>query len=876
MRRPGVLVPAAALLAAVAGSVYGGLRMEGAWYTDFDPAAIALSASLGALAVFAWTARRVAPAASWRERARRWWMAHRWEAAGFLAVLALALFMRSFRLGDFPPPDGLWLVEENNNGGNAYAALHSGERRIDYAATHLLSTFGLAFFGEGASALRLPFLLFSMVSFVPFYLALRELVSARAALGALALFAVARWAIFSARVADDPWLAPSLELWVIYFMVRAGKYGTPGGFLGLGITSALVSYEYFGYRHLPMMAVGLVALVWGWRLAVRVYRERPPAVEAARLALASSWRQALVFIISFYIVIAPMALSPRGADFYLEPYRRQSSDREAAGVSGLLPENWQDRLTWGVEIFAPFAPQELPDAYDQNVPGLRYFDPASSFLFALAFLYVLLRPRDVYRAFFIAYFAGTLAVGSVFPLNFVIYRFTTLIPIVFILIAFLLDDAWLWWDRLVHGTERWLLAGLVLVLIAYAGIWNGRVFYGEFVPNERVQAAYYDRHFAFCNRARDLGPDAAVQAYSQDNPLDFIFVPRSDYAWVCADVAGRAAASPDALVPIELPAGESSGASVYLAPTYGPSTLTAFIQAAYPSVAGPSAVLRTPTGEVASIWYAVPASDVAARRGLVRVSGAGSEAVDGFPVVTWNEGGALRWTGLVRASGGQQLEIESSAPVVVQIDGRVVASNVAAFDAAAVVDAGWHWIAIEAQAEAGAGSLTLGWRAPDGSLVMPVPEDFLALAEPVGLAHQVRLQDELGDFTVWSLAPYPSFTAVPVLTQAAKRDPAGPNPTLLEQSWTGTWDVASSESYALQLHARGGTARLFLDGEFVVEVVSPGDGLVWQDVEVELEAGAHRVEVVHEHQGGSMAGAVLYVNPAPGATRMPPGPLRAY
>lgn len=884
--RLGGPIPLVALLAAVAGSIYGGLVLHGGWYANFDRGAIFLMAGLAALVVYARTAQPVTAAKPRTSRLQAL-TTYRWEAVFFLGVVVIAAFMRSFRFSDFPPHDGLWLVEENNNGGNAYAALEFGERRLDYAATHLLSTLGLAAFGYNATALRLPFLIFSIISLLPFYLALRELVSARAALAGLALYAVARWAIFSSRVADDPWLVPSLEIWLFYFMLRAAKHGTVGSFLGLGVTSAMISYEYMGYRHLPVMALGLLALVWGWRLLLRARTARLQPLEIARLAAAASWRQVLVLVVAFYIVIAPMALSPRGSDFYLEPYHRQSSDREAAGVTGLLPGDWQDRLKWGVEVFAPFAPQDFPDAYDQNVPGLRYFDPVTSFLFALAFLYALFRPRDPYRVFFVAYFGVTLIVGSVFPLHFVVYRFTTLIPVVFVLIAILAHDADAVWDRRMRGRVRWLPAVVLVGLVAFAGVWNGRAFFGKFVPNAQVQAVYYDRHFAFCNYARDLGSGVSVQAYSQDSPLDFVFVQRSDYAWVCSKVPGGPVPDPDGFLPLQVSPGGTAGAAVYFAPTYPLSSLTAFVKAAYPSVTEPSAVLRTPDGSIAVVWYVVSAGEVASRQGLVRLPGGESNAgavdqvVDAFPDATWpatTSPHELRWAGLLRADGAQQLLIESGTPTVVSLDGRVVSSTVPEIvaDGGALVDAGWHWITIEAQPAPGPGSLSLRWRAEDGTTAVPAAQDFLALPEPVGLVHQSRLRDGNGEFTVWGLAPYPSFTAVPVLVQEAQRDPAAPNPELVEQVWSGTWDVASSGDYSLDLAARGGRAQLFLDGQVVANADSPGDDLVRQSEEITLEAGPHHLELIHHYVGGAMAGAFVYVG-RPGASELTaPGPFRAY
>lgn len=867
--------PTPALLAAVGMALYGGLLLHGGWYANFDRAALWLTAALAALVVASWTGRPRGAGEPWIARLRTFWSDHWWEVSLLLGVLAAGAFLRSFRFGEFPPPDGLWLVEENNNGGNAYAALHMGERRIDYAATHLLSTLGVGVFGSSAVGLRLPFLIFSIVSLVPFYLALRELVSARAALFGLALFSVARWAIFASRIADDPFLVPSLEIWLLYFMMRAAKHGTPGSFLGLGVTSALISYEYMGYRHLPALALALIVAVWGWRLLVRARADSLRPFQVARLAVGASWRQALILLLSFFIVIAPMAFSPRGSDFYLEPYRRQSSDREAAGVTGLLAEDWQDRLKWGVEVFAPFAPQEFPDAFDQNVPGLRYFDPATAFLLALALLYVLVWPRNPYGVFFAAYFSVTLVVGAIFPLRFVVYRFTTLLPIIFILIALLVHDAGGLWDRVVLGRVRWLLPMLLVALVVYAGVWNGRVFFGQFISNTRVQAEYYNGHFAFCKYARGLGPGVFFNVYSHGNPLEFIFAPRSDYAWVCSEVNGQPVPTPGDLRPVQVSPGAEAGAAVFLRPTYPLSSLTSFMQSAYPTVTEPSAVLTAPDGTPMIVSYVVPADVVASRQGLLRrqvssgsTGGAAGDVVDRFPDVRWPAEpvpGAvrreLRWEGLLRTEGGAgwTLLAESEVPVVIMVDGRVTYSTVPGIDADAshrVAD-GWHAVTVVVQRDDGDGSLSLRWVGTDGTTKAPSPEDFLAASQPGGLVHHIRLRGSAGDVTVQRLAPFPSLSAVPGLERPDGLYPGEDNPQLVEQVWSGTWDVKSSGTYSLQLATRGGTAFLQLDGLRVMEVESSGDNLIRKIAQIRLEAGPHRLDIVHRYTGGIMAGVQI-------------------
>ncbi|NIO71079.1 MAG: hypothetical protein GTN71_19110, partial [Anaerolineae bacterium] len=89
--------------------------------------------------------------------------AHRKEILAWLVVFGLAVFMRVYLFGYFPPADGA-AFEEVQTGGVAYGILHLHARPLEFPLTGYLPALAFRLWGESSFALRLPFLILGILT----------------------------------------------------------------------------------------------------------------------------------------------------------------------------------------------------------------------------------------------------------------------------------------------------------------------------------------------------------------------------------------------------------------------------------------------------------------------------------------------------------------------------------------------------------------------------------------------------------------------------------------------------------------------------------------------------------------------------------------
>jgi hypothetical protein len=210
----------------------------------WDGAALALLV-LAALRWEALQVPRVDAAGAWLRR-------NRVELAMLAVVLAGGIFMRLYGLGLFPPSEGTGF-EEPQTGGNAFRILNDGERPIEFAFTNYAAALGFSLFGYDIPALRLPFFIAGILSLVPFYVLVRLLVGAPAALFSTALFAACRWHAVSVRFADEIFFGLSIAILAVLLLVVVLKSANALAAIPLGLAAGALNYEYTSYRHLPFL-----------------------------------------------------------------------------------------------------------------------------------------------------------------------------------------------------------------------------------------------------------------------------------------------------------------------------------------------------------------------------------------------------------------------------------------------------------------------------------------------------------------------------------------------------------------------------------------------------------------------------------------------
>jgi len=245
-----------------------------------------------------------------------------------------------------------------------------------------------------------------------------------------------------------------------------------------------------------------------------------------------------------------------------------------------------------------------------NLPGEPMLDPVSRVLFALGIAYSLLTFFRPYRLWFLLWIAVVLLVGSVFPPNFYVGRFSNLIPLVFVVISFMMGDLSNWVDRR-WGGRRQRLFGASLVLLASAAlIFNFHTLFTRQIVDPQVRRTYQNRILALCNYVASLPPDTYVYVWDRDQVMDYVFLP-SDYVWACHDIRGEAVKAVESVLPAKVQADRVG--YIFVNPTQSIDELSQLIGQSYPQILAPSAIIEGEEDSYRIVVYLISSPAVRAR-----------------------------------------------------------------------------------------------------------------------------------------------------------------------------------------------------------------------------------------------------------------------
>ena len=274
---------------------------------------------------------------------RAWWLA-------LTAVLALAAFLRLWRLPELPPA---LYADEAINGNNATEALETHRFRVFYPENNgreglyiNLAALSIACFGNRVWALRLPAALLGVATVAALALLGAELFDGAVGLLAAFFLATSFWHVVLSREALRAVAAPCVLTWAVYLLLAARR--RPKLLVWAGAVYGLGFYTYIAYRATPLLLAALLRR--------------------------AGWRRAAAFTLSAAVVAAPL-----GAYFVTQPgsfFGRTSelavwqAGRPAAGAIAEAARNtwrtarmlfthgdynWRHNLPWRAELFWPVA-----------------------------------------------------------------------------------------------------------------------------------------------------------------------------------------------------------------------------------------------------------------------------------------------------------------------------------------------------------------------------------------------------------------------------------------------------------------------------------------------------------------------------------------
>lgn len=813
------------------------------------------------------------------------------ELAGVLGLVALAVFLRVYRLNQMPP--GVFVDETNA----ALDALHIMEGRPDspfgtgwFETPTLYAYYLVALFkalGTSFVALKAASLIPSILTVAAIYPLARLLFGIPTAFAATFILATNRWHITMSRWGWNE-VAPLLFLiGALYFLVRGTRDRRASDFALAGLLLGLGHYTYLASR-LAVLAVVLYLLY-------RVLFERG--------FLRRHWRGLVLFTLLYLATFGPLLQT------YLQnPFTFSNRSRQVSIIHDMQDYYQQQRMPAprlvGYALAAVGLPKEvslLPlqesvlrhlemfhVAGDRNprhnLPGAPMLDPIIGSLLLLSLGYALWhlgRPRSGGHRYallllwlFVPLLGGMLTRLDEAPQA---YRTLTVVGAV----ALLSGDAAVRTTRVLAAAlgqtaaadrNAWLRAvpGVAVALVlGLAALLNYRLYFDVQAEDGRVWQAFSPVETA-----------VAIEVAAQMDERSFYLSPRLYYYSPLrfltyrshADGGGGLEAPPYQLAePVtDLPLSDPFGQdAVFLLDTYYEDVPDLFTRY-YPGAR--FEMVQGPGGQPLYLSVAVSGEEVAGRMGMqgVYTTTAGQPPVQqpyaGAPRFSWPPDLAqsadpatatAAWTGALQLpkTGIYNFHLSDAAQLV--IDGTPVSGP-------KMLGKGLHAVEIAQTRPATNTEIVLSWQPPGQDAAEPIPPNFFMNVAPQD--HGLRGDYYLGE--LWEGEP--AFSRVdPLLLFAWSEQEPWPAPFSVR--WTGTLMAPVDGAYRLQLNADDGV-RLWIDGQLVGESVAP-DTVNLVDTLVQLSAGAHDVRIDYFQRGGGKGLEFWWQPPGDHLRPVPPSAL---
>jgi 4-amino-4-deoxy-L-arabinose transferase-like glycosyltransferase len=452
---------------------------------------------------------------------------NRTQLAVFLGIAVLGLGMRTWLFSEFPPRRGQ-LLEEPQTGAIAYQSITSDGLDVVFPLPNLLAEAGLRLFGFTLEALRLPFLIWGVLSVVVFFVASRLFFRTFfAASAAATLFAGCAFLAGSSRIAIEtmsPITTATIALAAVFYCCTR----TSGlSFFVAGFGIGLLFLESVGFKLVAgMLLVFLVAFF--------SQRRTPEAcnVSEGGYAIGNLWRHKWRFVLLLLTIVAiylPLIVS--GAESVTTSFleniirHRVGVEEEAAGRS------W----TAVLESQLPKAKATLPfvfggsgDAGHDILPSSRgLVDEASGVVGVVALFFCLVTARrNPARGFLVLTVVAAVVLSGVMVVNPSRYRLVPIIPLYLLAVGVLVEAAlFMWPDR------RRLVVGCWTAGLLLAVAFNVHIFFGEAVHDPDVQRYFGDFELVMAQEIAELQREFPDQRTLVVSRFDFLEVP-NDFSFL--------------------------------------------------------------------------------------------------------------------------------------------------------------------------------------------------------------------------------------------------------------------------------------------------------------------------------------------------------
>jgi 4-amino-4-deoxy-L-arabinose transferase-like glycosyltransferase len=802
----------------------------------------------------------------------------RWvEPAAFLAILAAAIFLRLYRLGEIPA--GIY-VDETNGALDALYLLEGSHQSpfgtgwygvptmYAYYMAGLYKLFGITY-GTLKAASLIP----AILTVPAAYLLGRLMFGSLAGLSAMAFLAFSRWHLSMSRWGWVELTPPLFQILATYFLLRALRTRRPLDFVLGGLITGLMMYTYLASR-LAIATLGLFIVYW---LVV----ER----QGIRAALQRHWRGLALFALAAAIAAAPIAVT-----HITDPFTWSNRVDEISIFRDIKDAGSYQPLLYNIRDHLRFFHQIGDHQGKHNLPDEPQADPVLGLLFVIGLAYGLWRWRDRRQGLLWFWLLFGL-VGGVFSSNHESpqsFRTLTALPALALLGGDVLSrlvrapqqlfpplPASGGWMSPRQRRRRWIhrLAGVGFPAVLLAGslggslAWESSRYFGPQASSIAVQSGF--------NLPENQVAIETLQALASGTPVYlsprfYDFSPLRFYIygyykkWYGINTLDQ---RPYHLTRPEqdLPVPDEGDDALFLLDTYYASVID-FFTYYYPHAQVEEVRWR---GELPLyLRVRVPRQDLEDAQGLLarltRLDGTAIERHDANIDETriWhNPAGAqevasAEWTGSLRLDQSGEYDFSSQGSLQLILDGEPWQGKRFLCD-------GLHSLQVMQPDRQAGGPPQLRWVVPSGK------ESVI----PPGAFYRVPLPDHGLTGTYYA---NPAWEGEPL---CVKRTPyfllAWPdgNPVQgpFSAHFTGVLRIDQPGLYGLRLFADDGV-RLSIDGTVLGEGLVP-DRPNAVTVEVELSTGDHEIQIDYFQQGGGSALEFFWTPPGLPEAPVPPAVL---
>ncbi|MCH7580085.1 MAG: glycosyltransferase family 39 protein [Chloroflexi bacterium] len=419
----------------------------------------------------------------------------RTEVVLFLAVIAVGIFFRLYRLDSIPPGlnhdaawNGLHAIRITNGLDFAPYVAEAWGRETMF---HYMVALSQLLFGQTQFAIQITAVTIGIATLGAFYLLMRRLFDTRLALIATFFLSISGWHLTFGRVGWRTILVPLFVALVFYFLTKALEERRMRDFVLAGVALGLSLYTYDAARVLPFAAAALI---------VYELLRTPSFIRTHFLHLGA-------FAAAFLASFAPLGWY--ALNHWDEFTRRGSflwigNKIEDAGSLEPLFANVKDALLM----------------YNFRAGGADFFvkepllDLPISVFFTLGLILALLRVRQRSYFLLLAVLAFSLAVGISSSPN-GNRAIGTILPVTAFAAVFLYE-AWRWLRQAFPRYEQLfsLILVSVLLLTAYS------IFHSYLGPNRRTQFGFFPETSVVGRYIHDAAGENMVYAAAGDWAAD--------------------------------------------------------------------------------------------------------------------------------------------------------------------------------------------------------------------------------------------------------------------------------------------------------------------------------------------------------------------